>query len=345
MLNLLQNIVPADLIAFARAVPVNQDYLLTREIVPNTTIQNVKYRIKNVSRFGGVAKFRAYDAETPLGRREVSHSILEGFLPPVGQKLVVGELETILLALDRGQDDQALVDALYDDVDNSVRAIRARMELAAGDLLVDGKFTLADENGLTLEADFGVTSGFLPTASVLWSNPAALALTDERTWINYLVNNGTGAPADRMTSTRVLGFLATNQEYKEAYYGRAQSSYPTLNPAQVNSVRDTYGLPPIKVYDAQVRVDGVNQRVTPDDRFWLLPGDKSQFAETQYGITAEALALSAGTGTSKLARTDQPGIIVTTKEEDDPVRVWSKAGAVAMPLLYDNAAMICAKVL
>jgi len=34
-----------------------------------------------------------------------------------------------------------------------------RMEQARGDVLMDGKFTLSGEGGLTMEADFGVPAG------------------------------------------------------------------------------------------------------------------------------------------------------------------------------------------
>lgn len=345
MMNLLANVNPADVIAFAKAVPTPSDYMLTREIVPETQIQNVKYRIKTTSRFRGTAKFRAYDTESPLGRREVSHSITEGMLPPVGQKLTVGELETILLSLERGADDQELVDAIYDDAETDVLAIKARMELAAGDLLVDGKFTLTDENGLTLEADFGVPAGFKPTAGVYWSDTAnATPLSDEQGWNQYLIDNGDGAVGDRLASNKVVSLLAKAHEYQEAYFGRGQATYPTLTPNQVNSVRSSYGLPNVRIYDTQVRVDGVNQRVIPDNLFFMLPTDKSSFAETQYGITAEALALSRQ-GNPRIERVDLPGIYVTVSEQDDPVRVWTKGTAVAMPVLYAPKSYIAAKVL
>jgi hypothetical protein len=346
MLNLLANVDPADVIAFARAVPTPSDYLLTREIVPNTEINNVKYRIKSTSRYRGTAQFRAYDAETPFGRREVEHSITEGMLPPVGQKLMVGELETILLALERGSDDTELIDELYNDTEANVQAIRSRMELAAGDLLADRQFELVDENNLTLVADFGVglAGGFSPTAGVLWSDPLAPILTHEQAWIQYLIDNGDGRPEDALTSSQVIAFMAQNDEYKEAFFGRAQTSYPTLTPGQVESVRSTYRLPTPRPYDTQVRVNGVNTRVLPENMFFLLPGDKSQFAQTQYGITAEAIMLNRA-GNPRIEREDQPGIIATVREHDDPPSVFSRATAVAMPVMYAPKSYIAATVL
>lgn len=345
MLNLLTNVNPADIIAYARQVPTPSDYLLTREIVPNTTINNVKYRIKQSTKFTSTAQFRAYDTETPFGKREVQHSITEGMLPPVGQKLMVGELETILLSLERGSDDQELVDELYNDTEANVQAIRSRMELAAGDLLTDRKFSLVDENKLTLEADFGVgvAAGFSPVAAIFWTDPTAPILDQEQAWIQYLIDNGDGRPTDALTSSRVIALQAKNKQYQEAFYGRNQAAYPTLTPGQVASVRATYNLPIPRAYDTSVRVNGVNQKVIADNLFFLLPADKKTFAETQFGITAESVMLTRS-GNPRIEREDLPGIIATVREHDDPPQVFSRATAVAMPVLYAPKAYIVAQV-
>ncbi|MFE7117601.1 major capsid protein E, partial [Streptomyces sp. NPDC057654] len=63
----------------------------------------------------------------------------EGALPPLGQKLVVGEQEQILLEASHGADQDRLIELLYDDVERHTEAIRSRLELAAGDVLTDGR--------------------------------------------------------------------------------------------------------------------------------------------------------------------------------------------------------------
>lgn len=338
MLDLLNNINPADIIAFARAVPTPDDHLLTREIVPNTEINNVKYRIRRSSRYTGTAQFRAYDTETPFGRREVEHTVTEGMLPPVGQKLRVGELETILLSLQRGADEQELIDEIYDDTAANVRAIRNRMELAAGDLLADRQFELVDENRLTLTADFGIglDAGFSPTAAVLWTDPDAPILDDERAWINFLRDNGDGVPGDALTSSRVIALMATNNQYKGAFYSEnatAGANRPTLTPAQVQTVRAQFNLPTPRAYDTMVRVGSTNVRVLPENLYVLLPANKDEFAETQYGITAESIMMDRS-GNPRIEREDLPGIVATVREHDDPPQVYSRATAVAMPVMY-----------
>jgi len=348
MLNLLDNIDPLVLTGTARQLPLPDDFALTRDVVPEKVVNNVKYRVSNRSRTRYTAKYRAYDAEPRWGRRQVEHSVMEGYLPPIGQRLLVGELETILLDLARGADDQQLVDQLYDDVQNHVYAIRARLEAAAGDLLLDGKFTLADENGLTLEADYTVPAGHFPTAATLWSDAAnARPLTDEQAWRQLLVDEGFPAHGELLMSSSVYATYANSGEYRAAFYGfaTAAANVPSrgLNPAEVNTVRQTYQLPPIRIYDTQVNIDGVETRVLPANRVILLPADKRALAETQYGITAEALALTRGTN-PRITLQDAPGLVVTVKEFDTPVRVVTTGSAVAMPVLY-NDGFVTARVL
>ena len=238
-LNLLQNVNPADVIAYARQVPEEEDFFLTGTVLPTVQRNSVKWRIKESTRFRSVAKFRAFDTETPRGRREVATKVTEGILPPLGQKLGLGEFELILHDLNRGADDSEMVDALYDDIENHVRAIRARLELAAGDLLTDGKFSLVDENGLTLEADFQVPTAFLPTAATLWTDTAnSTPLDDEQAWTRLLVQSGEGRPVGGFASDAVLSLFAANLQYQRTYFGNVQSSYPTLTPDQVDAVRE-----------------------------------------------------------------------------------------------------------
>ncbi|WP_316781276.1 hypothetical protein [Streptomyces sasae] len=91
----------------------------------------------------------------------------------------------------------------------------------------------------------------------------------------------------------------------------------TLTPQQVNVVRDNYGLPPITLYKGQVRVDGVSTKCLPDDRWVMLPPDRSKWGQTLYGTTAESLVLSRG-GNPQITREDAPGLIITRGGQERP---------------------------
>jgi hypothetical protein len=344
---LLRDITATEIIAFAREVQTPADYTLTANVMPERQINGVKYKTRRTSRRVNAAKYRAYDAQTPVASREVKRIETEGMLPPLGQKYLVGELETILLAARRGADAADLIESLYDDTAAHVLSIRSRLELAVGDLLTDGKFTLAGENGLTVEYDAAVPSANMPTAATAWTNPAADAIADEQAWLEVLRASGAPMPEKVVTSYKARALLAGNDAYRAAYYGAvsgATTPTATLAPNEVNAVRDRYNLPPIEIYDVQIPLDdGTMKRPIPEDRWLMVPPNRTQWGETQYGITAESIRLTTGDNPA-IELEDAPGIIVTHGWQDDPVQVWTKGAAVAMPVLYVPDIHITAKV-
>ncbi|MFI2241646.1 major capsid protein [Streptomyces chrestomyceticus] len=291
----------------------------------------------------------------PLTKRQAQTTQTEGTLPALGQKLLVGEVEQLLLDASRGADEDRLVDLLYDDVERHVEAIRSRLELAAADVLLDGRFTLTGENGLTVEADYGVPQATMPTAPKPWSAPDADPIADELRWIDYLDSIGAPVPEMLLTSRKAYAHLVSNGACRAAYYGTpAGGQTPTatlnpqqvnsLNPQQANSVRGTYGLPPVTFYKAQVWQDDVSKRVLPEGRWIMLPPERAKWGQTQYGTTTESLSLSRGTN-PQIEREDAPGIVITRDVQDDPVQIWTKGATMAMPVLYSPDCHITATVL
>ncbi|MFD7769835.1 major capsid protein [Streptomyces sp. NPDC059787] len=345
--DLIKDISVADLTTFARYIPSPADFLLTQTVFAKVSVKDVMWRIKQTGRYVNAAKYRAFDASVPFADRQAWQTSTQGMLPSLGQKLMVGEVELLLQEADRGQDASRLEQLLYDDVERHVEAINSRLELAAGDVLVDGKFSLQGENGLTQEVDFGVPAANMPTAPTLWSDPTSDPIADELRWIDYLDSISAPMPELVFTSRRVYSYLAGNNAYRAAYYGSVNPSLtPTasLTPQQINVVRDNYSLPPITLYKAQVRVDGVFTKCLPDDRWVMVPPDRSKWGQTLYGTTAESLLLSRG-GNPQITREDAPGPIVTRGGQDDPVQLWTKGAAVAMPIMYSPDCHITAKVL
>ncbi|MEU0837203.1 major capsid protein [Streptomyces sp. NPDC005969] len=343
---LLRDINATEINAFARAVQTPADYALTLSVMPEKTINSVKFRIKSTSRRVNAAKYRAWDAQTAVATREAKRIVTEGMLPPLGQKYLVGELEQILLDTSRGADASELVELLYQDTAAHVQSVKSRLELAVGDLLTDGKFTLSGENGLTVEYDAGVPSANMPTAAKAWTDPTADALADEMKWIETLRASGAPLPSRVVTSYKARALLAANNSYRQAFYGSIPANTPTgvLAPNEVDTVRARYGLPPISVYDVQIPLDdGTMKRPIPEDRWLMLPPNPQTWGETQYGVTAESLVLSSG-GNPAIEREEAPGIVVTHGYTDDPVQVWTKGAAVAMPVLYVPDIHVTAKV-
>ncbi|MGV9891730.1 major capsid protein [Streptomyces sp. NPDC003395] len=341
---LLRDTNDTDLTVFARQMDTPANYRLTREILPERQIQGVRFRTTSAKRRVNAAKFRAYDAPTALAKRQAERVVNEGMLPALGQTLPISEMDQILLDVGHGSDTQRYLDLLYSDVERHVESIKTAQELAAGQLLATGSVTLP---GLGLDVNWNVPSANMPTAGVLWDQPSATPLSDERAWIDYLIDSGAPAPKMVLTSRRARALLASNAEYQMAYYGQNASNNPgtTLSPVEVDAVRARFGLPPIVNYDVQVWNDDTYQRVIPDNKWILIPDvPASEWAETQYGVTREAAKFTSGTNPA-LTREEAPGIVVVTKVEDDPVQIYTRGAAIGMPVLYVPDIHISATVL
>jgi hypothetical protein len=338
---------PAVLTGFVRNVPTPYNLFLN-QILPDKPINDIEAAIDQVTRTNRAAEFRAWDTETPVGRRDAFQRSKVA-LPPLGQKLPIGEYERLLLERIRtgGDNRNAYVEAIYNDAEILSRNVMNRMELARGDTLVDGKFTLTGENGLTLEADFGVPSGHLVTAGTVWSNTTnATPLTNLKTWSDTYLDDVGEKPGRIVTSTKVLNNMLLSAEIRALFHlPTAPTGSPSLiTPAQLNQVIQAYGLPPIETYDTKIEVNGSNTRVIPDDRLLMLPTDPSSLGYTAWGVTVEALELASGQNPGLLF-TELPGLVGVVMKEGDPVRVWTKVGAVGMPLITDPRRLFVADVL
>lgn len=334
---------PAALTAFVREVPQPQNQILNT-FLPDRVLPDIEAAIDSVTRVNRAAQFRTYDAETPIGQRDgLTRKTVE--LPPIGQKTVLGEYERLQLERLRtgGQANSNLIDAIYNDAAINTRAVRARMELARGDVLTDGVFSLADENGLTLEADWGVPASNIVAPGTLWSATAtATPLADIRSWADTYTDLNGEPPAVAVTSRSVVSNLLLNAEIRELTATLAGTPN-IVTRQQLNTILQAHGLPTIVEYDTQVNVDGTDTKVIPTDRFVMLPADPTTLGYTAWGITAEALEL-AGVSNPTLAFTDAPGLVGVVLKEGDPVRTWTKVTGVGMPVIVDPNRLMVADV-
>ncbi|NJA59397.1 major capsid protein E, partial [Streptomyces sp. NEAU-H3] len=112
----------------------------------------------------------------------------------------------------------------------------------------------------------------------------------------------------------------------------------------VNSVRARWNLPPIEIYDEQVWQDDQYIRTTPESLWCMVPPNPNQWAETQYGVTAEQDNLDQGENPG-LQASQEPGIYVSYEKKENPVQFSTTANAIAMPVLYVPNFHIAATVL
>ncbi|MEU2315187.1 major capsid protein [Streptomyces albidoflavus] len=330
---LLQNVTPEDINAYINGLPTPNTYALTQSVIPERKIYGPKFRIESNKRRVNAAKFRAFDTPHALARRQAERVVNEGMLPPVGQTLEMGELSLILHHARRGADDQEFIDALYDDLERHFTSIKTAMEIAAGELLATGVVNLP---GVGLDVNWNVPTENKPVAATPWDQAGATPLTDEMAWIRYLKSVGAPRPARVITSERAASVLASNLEYRTAFWNSSSpetTPSATLSPPDVNAVRARWNLPPIEIYDEQVWSDDQYIRTTPESLWAMVPPNPEQWAQTQYGVTAEQDNLDS-TGNPGLEASREPGMYVSYEKKSNPVQFSTTANAVAMPVLY-----------
>jgi hypothetical protein len=338
-------VTPDDLTMFTRNVPQDNQYVLN-QILPDRTILDNRVDVGTLTKRGRTARFRVFDGPIHVTSRD-SYSVQNVALPPLSDSLALGEYERLQMqfARTRGTNERALVDAIYDDGTILTQNVRRRMELARGDVLTDGKFTLAGEGGLWMEADFGVPGGNFVTASPLWSTIAtADPILDITNWGNtYNVLNGF-FPGGMWVGRSVINDLLRNVNLRTAYATTINGTSTLLRRDQLNSALDAYGLPPIVgVYDASVDVDGTPTRVIPDRKVIFVPPEGQRLGYTAWGVSATALEL-VNSSKVELSFNDAPGIVGVVVKEGPPFRQYTFVDAVGMPVLENPNYLMVATV-
>lgn len=326
MANLFNDYIqPADLTGYTRAAVADWDanrFVLSR-FLPEKLVPDLDYRFtRGSSALMDAATFRTYDAESPIGKRP-GITRVTGELPPISRKVRLGEYDRLKL---RGLDG-SIRTAILDDAKILAGSIAARMEMARGEALYTGKILL-NENGVVATVDFGRAAGHTVTAGTLWSDTAnADPISDLIAWRDtYLTTNGV-RPGSFMISSTTEGYLLKNVKIRALFANNVASPF-RLSTEQISSVLQAFGLPSYFLYDAQVSVNGTPTRVVPANRLVFLPAGDEPLGETFYGITADSLELPGVAGTG-----EEPGIVASVWKDTDPVAVWTKASAIALPVL------------
>lgn len=335
---------PDDLTVFTRNVPLIQNLVLN-QILPDRTINDNRVDIGLLTKTGRTARFRVFDGPIHVARRDVyqAQSIA---LPPLSDSLAMGEYERLQIQFARtgGTNQGALINAIYDDAAILTNNVRRRMELARGDVLVDGKFTLAGEGGLYMEADYAVPGGNFKTASPLWSDAAnSDPITDLNNWCqSYLDLNGF-LPGGMILSRTVINNLLGNAKLRTGY-GSILGVANMLTRQQIESAFESYTLPPIKlVYDSSVDVDGTSTRVLPNNKVIFVPPEGQPLGYTAWGVSATALELT-NSSESDLSFEDAPGIVGVVEKQGPPYRQYTFVDAVGMPVIENPNFLMVATV-
>ena len=292
-----------------------------------------------------MASVQAFGAEAQIASRDGAVKV-SGEIPPIKRKINLGERELIALKREGAGDVAMVRDQLYNDLDNMIDSVLARIEAMRMSALATGQIVL-NENGLIMTVDYGVPVGnraTLPAQNVAggqWNQANAEPITMIQTWVDAVIAACGVRPTRALTSNTVVANLIRNAQVRTMIYGD-QGGSRAVSVTQLNELLQTLNLPRIATYDLQVRTQAEDGTITagrffPANRFVLLPPDA--LGETLMGPTAEALL------DKEVDAASAAGVYAVVTQEAEPPAIWTKAAACAIPTFPQADAVFQAQVL
>lgn len=311
--------------------------------LPNRDIADVVARfVQGGTGLVDVARFRAYDAEPEIGRRQqVKRVTIE--LPAISLNIPASEYEQLRLRSGNVPEATALA-TLQTTTDAVVRAIADAMERLRGIVLATGKATI-DQGNFAIDDDFGRPANHQLVAGSLWTSSSVSRLEYLQAIVDTYVDTTGQAPGSMLMSTRVFRALAAGDEFQtQLLNGGARLA----SPAQVREMVSAAGFPDIELYDRRVSVDGVMTRAFPDDTLLLAPApvEPNNWQGTDLGATFWGRTLTSTEPGWGITDVEQPGVVAGVWRNDKPpMGVEVISDAIGLPVLAQADRSLAAKVL
>lgn len=299
-------------------------------LFPAQTVNELTFEYwKSLNLLPVMASVQAFGAEAEIASRDGAEKVT-GEIPTIKRKIPLNGRALVALRREGAGDVDFVRNTLYNDLDNMIDAVHARIEQMRIDAIATGKIEL-DENGVVMTVDYGVPANHKEVLSGTdkWSNHAnANPIEAIQDWVSTIVADTGVTPARALTSNTVVTHLLKSAEIRKLIYGDAGGSRAiSLN--QLNELMRQMNLPAIATYDLQVRRqlrNGTYQtaRFLPEAKFVLLPGEK--LGDTLMGPTEDAML------DPDIEAREMAGIYaaVYTQTMDPPV-IETKAAASAIP--------------
>ena len=307
----------------ARTLPA----MLGETLFPSMKIEGLEVEmIKGATNLPVAANIHAFDAETEIGSREgANYSIQE--LALIKRKVKLGEKDLIALNNPRNAiEEQQIISKIFNDVDNLVNGVLARVEAMRLEALSTGKLVV-NENGFKTTIDYGTPSNHKENHT--WSTGADKILDNIFDMCDLITKDTGYTPTRVLTSRKILNMMLKDETIRKSIFGVNSDRLMTVN--ELNQFLAAQGLPTVATYDAQYRTQGkngayVSKRYLGEDKFVLIPD--GIMGNTFYGVTAEELELR---NKADIDIQSVGNILVEQYATTDPVAKWIKAVATAMP--------------
>lgn len=339
---------PEELTAVIRASLAEQQinrFTLGRWL-PNVAIDDITFKYSKGGT-GGLAEsavYRAWDTESRIARREGVAEVM-GELPPISEKMPLNEYDSLRI---RNMDtNDPMRRAIARDAYKLATNIAARFELGKGEALANAQFTISENGVLLAPVAFGRKAEHSVVAATLWSDHEnAVPLDDLEAWVQvYIDTNGT--PPDRMLMARtVLSHMRQcDQVVRQVYPLAPSGSAPMVSVEQLNTVLDSLDLPQIELNDARVSVEGVATRIMWRTRSCSFRRPVRRMPRSRPTSAGSCSARPPSPWNPSTSRSPSGPVVAATWKTKDPVRLWTHAAAVGMPVVREPNLTFKAQVL
>lgn len=290
-----------------------------------------------------MASVQAFGVEAQVASRDGADKVT-GEIPTIKRKIPLSGRHLVALRREGAGDIPMVREQLYNDSDNMINSVDARIEQMCMDALAFGQLTL-NENDVIMNVNYGVPNNHrqVLVGNALWSDPVnSTPVTDMQRWSNQLQADGAPKPERVLTSNTVVANLLRCAEVRTLIFGDLGGSR-AVSVNQLNDLMGAMDLPRIATYDLQARrqnADGTytTARFFPANMFVMMPGEK--LGDTLDGPTEDAM-LDADVDTAEIS-----GIYLAVyKESMDPPVITTKAAACRIPTFPMANAVFQAQVL
>lgn len=297
--------------------PKTRYYFTTDYFTPEYT-DDIDYRVTpGRSGVPTSAKFRAWDAQNPLGVR-AGFDTLTGELLPLGQRELFSEHDRLSI---RRADPVQFQQHLAQAAARTAMATVVRMERAAMDTVLTGVTTLTNERGVSQVATWGRNVNRTANASVLWSTTATSKPLVDLMNARELVDTD----VDILMSTQAYNLLRQSASFLNLAKTGIAGTPDIVTKDYVASTLDAYGVGTIRLYDARyIDEANVEQRILPVNKVILTT--KGAGASV-WGTTAEAMDPKYG-----IQLGQWPGIVTGHYGVEHPKQEWVNSAAVGFPV-------------
>lgn len=311
------------------------DYLVATKnfiglkFMPMVRTENMKLAVAQMSTYGGVpvmALIHALDSEAKIGDRP----IVEGFnyeLLYIKEKLNQGEaLKKLLTTGLMNNDKTEMLRRIYDDAANLISRVLTRVEALVCEFISTAKLTI-NENNVAKVIDYQLPVTHRMTVQA-WSNVATNILSD----LAKIQKAAKGKIVRAIMTSKVMGYITANTNL--ATFAALTGDMVTEMWAK-SYILAKLGIE-IIVYDGDYRLSALEEA-----SYYFLDEDTITFFTTRE-IIGQTFVTSTPAEDFGIVDGITGFVAVTQHMGNDPVALWTVAGAIALPCPFDIRQMyIC----